>query len=98
MTSPKDSVRIINKWGKWFYVLPEFLDVCPGYKKMTGWVLLEDKNIGDYLHNLEGPSRLSAIGDVPLYYINGKRYNKKEWEALAHNIKFGDKLENLLDD
>lgn len=95
----KPSVRITNVWGKWAHVLPEFIEVCPDYRKRSMYGLWTDYCMDDYLHNVDGPSLISvspmSYGD-DIYAIEGIVMPKDKWEHEAHAYKFRSKLEELL--
>lgn len=95
----KPSIKITNKWSKWAYVMPEFIERCPDYKMLSlfNWVI--DYNLPAYLHNLEGPAAIKwgpmHYGE-PFYSIEGLGMTKDDWEAAVHVIKFNKKIEDLL--
>lgn len=96
--SPTAPIKIDNKWGWWFYILPSFLDVCPNHEKQSRAVLWADFGIGYYLHNLNGPAAYHPYTQEPLYFIDGKSYNYKDWEKESSRYKFNNKLESILDE
>lgn len=91
-----DYIRITNKWGYWFYVMPEFIEIVPKYKNISYMSLLIDYDIRDYLHNPDGPAfedRMFGF-EIPTYYLKGKRVSKEQHYAA----QFHTKLEDLLND
>lgn len=89
-------IRITNKWGHWFYVMPEFIEIVPNYKKISHMSLIIDYGITTYLHNPDGPAMEDRMFgfDIPKYYINGQPMSK----AQHYTVQFHNKLEDLLDE
>jgi hypothetical protein len=86
-------IKITNKWGKWAWVLPEFIEKYPNYTNSDIYYWIEE-----YLHNTKGPAIISSIFGQELYYLNGKRFNRDEWEKEVYNMNFIDEMEKIINE
>lgn len=84
-----------RKRANYFWVIPEFLEVCPFPNKLSTFVLLQDYNINRFLHNeSERASDFTYFGMSSGYYLNGKVVSEIQFQQQ----KFHNKLEALLED
>jgi hypothetical protein len=96
-----DSIKIYSRKKRWyFWVMPEFLSICPNPEKCSAFQLLIDYDIRRYLHNEEGLASNWewAHGLIDMYYLNGKQVSKLEVKRARFNKNFHNKLEKLVSD
>lgn len=82
-----------------FTVKESFFTDFPKLEAKTQFELNKQYKLSKYLHNLEGPASLLIDSKVCGYWIDGKKFqSKEEWEKEVHRIKFGNKLEDLVNE
>lgn len=80
-------------------VKEEFLTICPHPQNIAIKDLNAVHKLYKYLHNLDGFAIWSPQLKKGSYRIEGKLFHTKEdWEKAAHAIKFGNKLENIINE
>lgn len=76
-----------------------FTQLCPDYKTIHPYYLVNDHKIEQYFHNEEGPAIYIRSTDVENYYLHGTFFEKKEdWEQKVKELKFNDKMDKIIND
>lgn len=58
--------------------------------------LISESKIVPYLHNEVGPALVDHKEGNTLYFLNGKEVTGEALEEFKHNLKFNEKLEDLI--
>lgn len=93
-------LRFTDDSGKTYvlFLKEEFFNEYKNLDSKSIYKLNSERKLAQYLHSLEGPAVILLDGNMTAYRINGKLFqNRQEWEKEVHKIKFGNKLDNLIE-
>lgn len=93
----REVVKISSSEGHDFWVDVTFLKRCKNPSMEDTYTLFNLYFMRQFLHNINGPAIISNSGGKT-YYLLGEPKSKYSWELETKNIKFSNKLEELINE
>jgi hypothetical protein len=91
-------VQITSVEGHKFWVDERFVKkVCFNPSVETAYSLLNSYSMRRYLHNINGPATINTNGEEG-YWLLGSYKSKKDWELETKDIRFSNKIQDIINE